>query len=181
MSIVSDLLAAKGVELSDEERAAIQREEQETEQLRSENRDLRLSDQEADLKSNLEKIEKMGFDSPGTKKYVESVFMSDDGGPAIELSEKTESGSRTQPVKRTATEVLKGFIDSIPLDDKGRVTLSQQAQRLPDDDKPPSDNPEGGGEDDKRTTKEKADALSAELSEAGLVLEGAPDSNGGSS
>jgi hypothetical protein len=85
-------------------------------------------------------LDNIGLDDPGVKKYVRNALLSDDGGPAIELSEHLADGQKTSGVPRTATDLLKGFIDVLPKADDGTVTLSQQARRLPDDDKPAEKN-----------------------------------------
>jgi hypothetical protein len=48
------------------------------------------------------------------KKYVRNALLSDDGGPAIELSEHLADGQKTTGVPATATDLLKGFIDACP-------------------------------------------------------------------
>jgi hypothetical protein len=95
--------------------------------------------------------------------------MSDDGGAAIELSEVLDSGQKTTGVPRTASDIIKGFIDVLPKDKDGRVSLSEQARRLPDDPPPPAEhNPKP---DD---PKAGAEALLAEMNEQGFGFDLVP-------
>jgi len=160
---LSDLFS--GVELSDEQREALAREE------------TRIARFESDEKARLERdrqvevtaycgddgvLDKIGLGDPGVKKYVRNALLSDDGGPAIELSEHLDGGQKTNGVPKTATDLLKGFIDILPKQD-GKVSLSEQARRLPDDPKPDAE------KDPKdKSPKESANALLAELDAQGL-------------
>jgi hypothetical protein len=169
MGRLTDLLSR--ADLSDEDREILR-----AEQARME----RLEQQETERQKNAQlsevvaycgssdgsvkgKLDELQLGDPGIKKYVRNVLMSDDGGAAIELSEVLDSGQKTTGVSRTASEILKGFIDVLPKDKDGRVSLSEQARRLPDDPPPPAehevkpDDPQAG-----------ADALLAELSGQGL-------------
>lgn len=160
-----DLLS--GVELSDEQREALLAqdrrlagfEESETQRRERERRDeVAAYCGTADTEGVLDRL---GLGDPGIKKYVRNVLLSDDGGPAIELSEHLDGGRRTQAEAKTATEVLKGFIDILPKEtDSGRVALSEQARRIPDDPKPPETNPDAG--DGKLDLSEDAVAKRAE-------------------
>jgi hypothetical protein len=108
-------------------------------------------------------LDKLKLNDPGVKKYVRNVLLSDDGGPAIELSEHLADGQKTTGVPKTAAEILKGFIEILPKDKEGRVSLSEQARRLPDDLKPPEEN-----KPTPEDPKAAADALLAEFDEQGL-------------
>lgn len=109
------------------------------------------------------KLDELGLGDPGVKKYVRNALLSDDGGPAIELSEHLGDGRKTSGVAHTATELLKGFIDQLPKADDGRVSLAEQARRLPDDPKPPETN-----EPPKEDPIANADALLAEFHSQGF-------------
>jgi hypothetical protein len=109
------------------------------------------------------KLDELGLGDPGVKKYVRNALLSDDGGPAIELSEHLGDGRKTSGVAHTATELLKGFIDQLPKADDGRVSLAEQARRLPDDPKPPETN-----EPLKQDPVANADALLAEFASQGF-------------
>ena len=161
---LTDLLPA-GVELSDEAREVLAQ------------ADARLARFEADEKARIERdrqsevsaycgddgvLDKIGLGDPGVKKYVRNALLSDDGGPAIELSEHLDGGQKTNGVPQTATALLKGFIDILPKAD-GKVSLSEQARRLPDDPKPDEN------KDKKEDPKASADALLAELDAQGLT------------
>jgi hypothetical protein len=170
MGRFTDLLS--GIELSDEQREALEAEE------------ARIARYESDEKARVErerqsevtvycgsadgttkgKLDELGLGDPGVKKYVRNALLSDDGGPAIELSEHLADGQKTSGVAKTATELLKGFIDVLPKQDDGRVSLAEQARRLPDDPPPPGEN-----EDKPKSAQESADTLLAELSEQGLA------------
>jgi hypothetical protein len=110
---------------------------------------------------------------PAVARYVRGVFMSDDGGPAVNLSFEAEGGTRTQPVQATAVDILKGFVGAFPKDPKGTVTLSQQARALPGDSGHPAEHKveEAGaapGDSGPKDSKSKADELAAMFSEQGF-------------
>jgi hypothetical protein len=162
---LEDLLSNSGVELSAEIREEIARDA------------ARLARYEADEKARIERdrqsevsaycgengvLDTIGLGDPGVKKYVRNALLSDDGGPAIELSEHLDGGQKTNGVPRTATELLKGFIDILPKQD-GKVSLSEQARRLPDDPKPDAE-----AVDQPVDPDESATALLAEFEKQGL-------------
>jgi hypothetical protein len=175
MSRISDLLSRSDLQLSDEDREVLLAEErrlagfEESEaQRRERERQAEVAaycgDPSDDKSEGL--LDKIGLGDPGVKKYVRNALLSDDGGPAIELSEHLSDGQKTSGVPRTATELLKGFIDILPKRDDGKVSLAEQARRLPDDPKPPESNG-----DEKKDPKQEADTLLAELSAQGLGSE----------
>jgi hypothetical protein len=166
---LSDLFS--GVDLSDEQREALQAEEARIARFEADEKARIAADRLAEVTAYCGTAEsdgildKIGLGDPGVKKYVRNALLSDDGGPAIELSEHLDGGQKTNGVPKTATELLKGFIDILPKQD-GKVSLSEQARRLPDDSKPPAEN-EKKDED----PKSSADALLAELDGQGLTSE----------
>jgi hypothetical protein len=175
MGRLSDLLSR--ADLSEEDRELIRAEEA---------RIARLEEQETERQKNAQlsevvaycgspdgsvkgKLDELQLGDPGIKKYVRNVLMSDDGGAAIELSEVLDSGQKTTGVPRTASDIIKGFIDVLPKDKDGRVSLSEQARRLPDDPPPPAEhNPKP---DD---PKAGAEALLAEMNEQGFGFDLVP-------
>lgn len=177
MGVITDLLTAKGIELSDDERATIRAEEDEAARLRLNDEQRAQKDRETAAEAFLASLKDTPFDHPGTLKYINDVFLSDDGGPALELSETTSSGQRTKGIDKTATDILKGLFEALPKDAEGKMTLSAQATRLPDDHKPPED-PDG---DDKKTPSQKSDAMLEEFREQGLDLGIPAGANGGGS
>jgi hypothetical protein len=171
MSRISDLLSRSDLQLSDEDREILLAEERrltgfeesETQRIERERR-AEVVAYCGDPDANVEgKLDKIGLGDPGVKKYVRNALLSDDGLPAIELAEHLSNGQKTAGVPKTATELLKGFIDVLPKLDDGRVTLSEQARRLPDDPKPPETN-----EDKPDDPAASADALLAEMREQGI-------------
>lgn len=162
---LSDLFS--GVELSDEQREALKAEEARIKRLEDNERERVETERQAEVTaycgtSDSEGLlDKIGLGDPGVKKYVRNALLSDDGGPAIELSEFTENG-KTNGTPKTATELLKGFIDILPKVE-GRVALSDQARRLPDDPKPADE-----AKDETPDPKSEADALLAEFATQGL-------------
>jgi hypothetical protein len=160
-----------GVELSEEQRQALLAEEQRIAAYEESESQRRKREREAEVVTYCGSpdgeteglLDKVGLGDPGIKKYVRNALLSDDGEPAIELSEHLGDGRKTTGVPRTATELLKGLIDILPKDDKGRVSLSEQARRLPDDPKPPEEN-KSKPEDPNAA----ADALLAEFAQQGL-------------
>jgi hypothetical protein len=162
-----------GVELSDEQREALAREDARIARLESDEKARIERERQAEVtaycgdpsdSSSEGLLDKIGLGDPGVKKYVRNALLSDDGGPAIELSEHLGDGQKTSGVPKTATELLKGFIDILPKRDDGKVSLAEQARRLPDDPKPPEDN---NKKDDDPVAS--ADTLLAELQAQGLA------------
>lgn len=178
MGRLSDLF--QGVELSDEQREAIRQEETRIEGLEAKDKKREADDRKTAADTYLESLKDTPFDNPGTKKYIQSVLLSDDGGPAVEYVELSETGQRTQPKPMTATEIVKGLIDSMPKSQE--ATLSQQAPRVPGDTKPPVENPGGEEELDlsEKAVKERADALAKEMADEGFEIPGAVVVGGGS-
>jgi hypothetical protein len=162
-----------GVELSDEQREALAREDARIARLESDEKARIERERQAEVtaycgdpsdSSSEGLLDKIGLGDPGVKKYVRNALLSDDGGPAIELSEHLGDGQKTSGVPKTATELLKGFIDILPKRDDGKVSLAEQARRLPDDPRPPEDN---NKKDDDPVAS--ADTLLAELQAQGLA------------
>jgi len=175
MGRFTDLLS--GVELSDEVREALLAEEARVARFESEAAAQRERERQSEVTaycgtsdgSSEGLLDKIGLGDPGVKKYVRNALLSDDGGPAIELSEHLSDGQKTAGVPRTATELLKGFIDILPKREDGKVSLADQARRLPDDPKPAADS-----EPKPEDPKANADALLAEFQSQGfdgLVLQ----------
>jgi hypothetical protein len=170
VSRISDLLSRGDLQLSDEDREILlaegrrlagfeQSETQRIESARKAEVVAFCGSPDGETKGLLDKI---GLGDPGVKKYVRNAILSDDGQPAIELAEHLSDGQKTTGVPKTATDLLKGFIEILPKVD-GKVSLAEQARRLPDDPKPPEDAA-------KKTEDPKAgaDALLAEFHEQGF-------------
>jgi hypothetical protein len=170
-------LAALGVELSEEQKAAIEASDEEQVRKDQQLENLLKDQRKSKATALLAQVKDTPLDTPGVKKYIESIVTSDDGGTALEFSEETDSGQRTQPVAKTATEIVEGFLAVLPRDKDGKLTLAQQARELPDDPKPPKETEEG--EKDDRSTSEKADALLADLTAGGHDLGVPVAQNGG--
>jgi hypothetical protein len=163
MSKLSELLAS-GIELSDEQRAladAALAEERAAEERARRDAEAR---READAKAYLSELDGLGLgekDTPGLRAEVRNIILSDDGGPALMLSEVTDSGQRTQPIQQTATEIVKRVINALPRNQEGKIALSAQARFIPGDEKPAVGSSPDGEEEDKLTPAQKADALLA--------------------
>ena len=127
-------LSLDGVELSDEQRAAIQSVLDENAQLKGENRESKAERRIAEL-GNLGLSER-----PGALKLYRQVFLSDDGGAAIVLL--ADDGQEKE--RLTALDILDRFIEAVKGSD-GKVVLSDQALVSANDIKPPT-NAEGEGE-----------------------------------
>ncbi len=113
--------------LNDEQRAAFLK-------LHSENTTLTASNKEADCDKRITQLEALGFsDRPGALKLYRTVYLSDDGGPAIVLL--SDDGSQAKE-KKSALEILDAFIDA-QLGSDGKITFSDQHVQQPGDTKPP--------------------------------------------
>jgi hypothetical protein len=171
MGRISDLLSRADLQLSDEDREVLLAEERRLAGLEESESQRRERERKAEVTAYCGSpdgqteglLDKLKLNDPGVKKYVRNVLLSDDGGPAIELSEHLADGQKTTGVPKTAAEILKGFIEILPKDKEGRVSLSEQARRLPDDLKPPEEN-----KPTPEDPKAAADALLAEFDEQGL-------------
>jgi hypothetical protein len=171
MSRISDLLSRGDLQLSDEDREVLLAEERRLTGFEESETQRRERERQAEVVKFCGSpdgqtkglLDDLGLSDPGIKKYVRSALLSDDGGPAIPFSVHLEDGTKTAPANKTATELLKGFIETLPKDDKGRVSLAEQARRLPDDPKPPEDN-----ESQPEDPKANADALLADFAAKGL-------------
>jgi hypothetical protein len=160
-----------GVELSDEQRELLRAEDERIARLETSEAARRQAERSSEVVAYCGTtdgqtpglLDQIGLGDPGVKKYVRNALLSDDGGTAIELSEHLDNNQKTAGVPKTATELLKGFIDLLPKKDDGKVSLSEQARRLPDDPKPPEDATEKP-----KDAKAEADALLAEMRAQGL-------------
>jgi hypothetical protein len=117
----------KGLELSDDKKAALST-------VLEENERLRKSQREARVEARIAELNELGLkDRPGALKLYRSVFLADDDAPAaVLLSDdgKSEKGY-------TATELLDTFIDA--LKGESGVVLSDQHFESGNDDRPPAD------------------------------------------
>jgi len=83
-------------------------------------------------------------EQPALMKVIREIMLSDDGGPALLLS---EDGS-DEPQKLTASDIVERIMAVVP---KPTVKLSEQGTRMLSEDKHPADR------DDKGTVQERAD------------------------
>jgi hypothetical protein len=184
-----DLLS--GVDLSDEQREALlaeerrtaKLEESETQRVQRERRALVTAycgETKSDGTVVKGKLDELGLGDPGVKKFVRNALLSDDGGAAIAFSVHLDDGTKTTPVEKTSTDLLREFIDLLPKGEKERANLSDQARRLPDDVKPPEENEDGKLDTSNKAVTERSDALLAEMRESGYDI-GIPVSSGGGS
>lgn len=145
-------LSLDGVELSDlpeEARARIQSVLDENQRLGRENRETRINER-------IEELKGLGFsDRPGALKFYRQVMLDDDGGPAVVLFSDQPENARQ---RKTATEILDGFIDALKAGDQ--VQFSDQHLASGNDNPPPKD-----------ASGEKA-ALETRLAEANTALYG---------
>lgn len=123
-SISREELAA--LDLSDDARAAIQT-------VLDENARLSAQTREAEVDRRVDELKGLGFDErPGALKFYRQVYLSDDGGPAVVLSDSDGQ----EKARLTALEILDRFIDAIKGADS-KVNLSDQALVSGNDVKPP--------------------------------------------
>jgi hypothetical protein len=177
MGKISDLLV--GVDLSDEQRAALSAHEAEEAKKDERLRKAAEDAQSALVTAFMSEMDGLGLgdkDTPGLRVEVRNIMMSDDGGTALNLSEVTESGGRTQAVPQTATDIVRRIINALPRNKDGRVALSEQARVLPGDPKPDEGDKPDDGADDKRDPRAKSDAY---LAEFGAELGIPASTNGG--
>jgi hypothetical protein len=125
------VLKLDGVELSDlpeETRASIQA-------IIEKNAKLERSNRESDVDKRIEELKSLGFsDRPGALKFYRQVMLEDDGGPAVVLFSDAPESERQ---RKTATEILDGFIDALKAGDT--VQFSDQHLASGNDNPPPKD------------------------------------------
>jgi hypothetical protein len=158
---VAKKLDLNSLNLSDDQRTALEaqlaepdEEAQELERLRKEKREREVNDKIAELSAaGLE-------DNPGVLKYVKAVLVSDDQKPSILLS---EDGSGT-PAPKSVTEIFDGFF-ALLKNQQGKLSLTTQSADLSADDEHgrPPDTPA-----DENITHE--DRLKAAAEELGLPV-----------
>jgi hypothetical protein len=126
------------LELSDEAKAEVDR-------ILAENAELRKVQREASVDTYVNELKEMGFDQvPGFLKEVRQIMLSDDGGPALNLSE--DEGV----VSLTATDIVKRMVKALPTKD-GQVQLAEQAIEVEGAEKPPLDASEELPQEEKTT------------------------------
>jgi hypothetical protein len=104
-----------GVELTDEQRRALEAADERAEADRRKAR-------EGDAQSRIGELKGLGIEMPGALKLYRKVFLSDDGGPAAVLF--SDDGKEQREVK--AIEILDLFIDACK-GAEGKVQFSDQA------------------------------------------------------
>ena len=115
------------LELSDDARAALQ-------SVLDENARLTAQTREAAADRRVEELKALGLaDRPGALKFYRQVYLSDDGGPAVVLSD----ANGAEKPQLSALEILDRFIEGVKGSD-GKVTLSDQALASGNDDPPPA-------------------------------------------
>lgn len=176
MGRLTDLLS--GVDLSDEQREGLAAEERRLAGFEESDTQRRERERKAEVTAYCGetkadgtivkgKLDELGLGDPGVKKFVRSALLSDDGGPAIEFVVHLEDGTKTAPVEKTSTQLLKEFIDLLPKSQQQRASLSDQARRLPGDAKPPEENGDDKLDMSEKAVKERSDALLTEMRGSG--------------
>ena len=116
------------LELSDEQRSAIQ-------PLLDENASLRVSTRESEADHRVGELKELGLEErPGFLTFYRDVFLSDDGGAAVVLM----SDNGREKERLTALEILDKAVEALVGSD-GKVMLSDQALLSGNDNKPPID------------------------------------------
>lgn len=125
-------------------------------QLEEENRTLREAQKKEAVEQRVKEFGELGLsEHPGLLKEIRDIMLSDDGGPALMLSEEGKTGSQ----ELTATQIVERIIEAFPKKD-GKIALSEQAfTPAPgsDDGRPPAD---ASGE---KSVQEKTNEALAEL------------------
>lgn len=131
--------ALDGVELSDDQKEAIQN-------VLSENASLKARTREQEADARIDELKELGLaERPGALKFYRQVFLSDDGGPAVVLL----SNDGKEEGRATALEILDQFIEGVKGSD-GKVALSDQALASGNDNPPPAD-----AEGEQKSVKER--------------------------
>jgi hypothetical protein len=118
--------ALDALEMSDDARTAIQ-------SVLDEHAQLRASARNADVDRRVDELKGLGLEErPGFLKLYRSVMLSDDGGPAVVLSEEGQEKERL-----TALEILDRTVEALK-NDEGKLNLSDQHLVSGNDEKPPA-------------------------------------------
>jgi len=125
------------LELSDEARELIEHQQTELAENKEELAKVKADNQKHEVESKIENLKKIGLDQyPGLLKFIRNVYLSDDGGTAILLSEE-ENGKESKS-KLTSTQIVDGFVEALPKED-GKIKLSEQILEIDNDNKPEDD------------------------------------------
>lgn len=172
MKLTVDELLARGVSLSEDEIKDMRAEEARIKADAEELETRREKDRETDVSAKLSELQGKDIDAtPGLKKTIRDILLSDDGGTALEFSEWTEpEEGKGDPARigkavgLSATEIVDKIIEALPLTKEGKLAFSQQVHKVPGDVKPDEknpDDPEGKYSDE--GAAERAIALEQEL------------------
>lgn len=144
MSKVRDVSEVNFSDPEDAKRYAIE--------LSEENSTLKRSTTDSDLEKRVEELKGLGFsEMPGALAYYRDVFLSDDSETAMVLLSHDDNGNETGRQSKTGTELIDGFIASIPTDKEGKILLSGQALDTGTTEAPPE------GDEEDKDTKEKVE------------------------
>ena len=126
-------------------------------QLEEENAQLKRDQRNATVESRVAELSEAGLDKhPGLLKELRNIMLSDDGQPALMLS---EDGKGQNAQAQTATEIVERIVSALPTKD-GKIALSEQAfatEPHGDNGRPPAD---ASGE---KSVEEQADEAAREL------------------
>lgn len=119
------------VELSEEAKSLIERQNEEIAKLQEQVR-------ANTVKDRIDELKKMGFSEfPGFLVEVEKILLADDGAEALLLSEEVEGSQKTVTI--TATQIVDRLVGALPIEG-GKLKLGEQAISLgPADVKPEAD------------------------------------------
>lgn len=132
------------IELSDEDRSALEAALAENERLRKEQRT-------AEVESEVKRVMDLGLsENTGFVKLYRRMLLADDGEPAAVMM--SEDGSRREEV--TLTSALKQMIDALPKNQEGKLHLSEQQLLHEAGDRPAN---EASGEGDESLEDKIAD------------------------
>jgi membrane-associated HD superfamily phosphohydrolase len=124
------------LELSDEARSAIEQLQAEANELRTQREQDAAELRASKVETRISELKDMGLEAfPGFLKAAREVYLSDDGGTAILLSEE----GNTSKTSLTASQIADRFIEALPKNDEGKVNLSEQILSENADVKPPND------------------------------------------
>jgi hypothetical protein len=147
VSRISDLLSRSDLQLSDEDREVLLAEERRLAGFEESETQRRERERRAEVVAYCGSpdgtveglLDKIGLGDPGVKKYVSNALLSDDGGPAIELSEHLSDGRRPTASPRQPPSCSRASSTSCPSAMTARSPSPSRLGRIPDDPKPPAE------------------------------------------
>ena len=129
-------------------------------QLEEENLRLQREARRNSVEQRVKELGELGLSQhPGLLKEVRNIMLSDDGQPALMLS---EDGNGASPTSQTATQIVERIIEAMPKKE-GKIALSEQAFTATPDDAASQGRPPVDASDENKSVEDRTNDALAEL------------------